>query len=112
MSLRVCLEPGCPTLTHKPRCERHRGERERARGTRQQRGYGAEHDRLRAEYQRRMDAGETFTCWRCAEAGKPHEVDPQHWHLGHDDDDRSIYRGPECPAGNLATSQRRISPDA
>lgn len=109
MSLRVCLEPGCPSLTKTTRCERHTRERDRARGTRQDRGYGSDHDRLRAEYQRRMDAGETFTCWRCAEAGKPHDVDPNDWHLGHDDDDRSVYRGPECPSGNQATSGRYLT---
>ena len=111
MSLSVCLEPGCPTLTNKTRCKAHERSRDRERGTRQERGYDAAHDRLRAEYQRRMDAGEAFVCWRCAEAGRPHDVDPKHWHLGHDDKDRRMYRGPECPAGNLATSGR-ISPRA
>jgi hypothetical protein len=54
-----------------------------------------------------MDAGERFTCWRCAEQGRPHDVDPTNWHLGHDDLDRTKYRGPECPAGNQATAGRR-----
>lgn len=79
---------------------------DRQRGTRQQRGYDAAHDRLRADYQRRMNAGEVFACWRCQEAGRPHLVDPTDWHLGHDDDDRTIYRGPECPAGNLGRGRR------
>ena len=104
--MKVCIEPGCPDLTERTRCDDHERDRERARGTRQQRGYDAAHDRLRADYQRRMDAGERFTCWRCAEAGRPHDVDPAAWHLGHDDHDRTRYRGPECPAGNLATSGR------
>ena len=112
MSLRVCAEPGCPKLVNRTRCQAHERARDKARGTRQERGYDAAHDRLRADYQRRMDAGETFTCWRCAEAGKPHQIDPNDWHLGHDDQDRTVYRGPECSAGNLATSGRNISPDA
>lgn len=110
MSMRVCAEVGCPVLveqdTRDGRCDQHRRQRDKARGTRQERGYDAAHVALRADYQRRMDHGETFTCWRCEEQGRPHDVDPANWHLGHDDLDRNEYRGPECPAGNLATSGR------
>ncbi len=108
MPKRACLGPGhgqrCPVgaLTDQPRCPSCTRTKDRARGTRQQRGYGADHDRLRADYQRRMDEGETFDCWRC---GDP--IDPAHWHLGHDDDDRTRYRGPECPPCNLPTAARR-----
>ena len=106
MTKRNCAEPGCPELVQSGRCVRHRRARDRARGSRQERGYDAAYDRVHRAYQRRMDAGETFVCWRCAELGRPHDVDPRpgHWHLGHDDTDRSVLRGPECPAGNLATS--------
>lgn len=72
-------------------------------------GYGWDHQKLRAEYKQRMAKGEQFTCWRCGLW-----VDPDSpWELGHDDHDRSIYRGPEhrgreCPqGGNRATSGRR-----
>lgn len=99
---KVCAEPGCWIISDTTRCPAHTRERDRARGTRQERGYGAEHDRLRTEYQRLMDAGVRFDCWRCK---KP--IDPQLWHLGHDDRDRSKYRGPECPPCNLATASRR-----
>ena len=51
-----------------------------------------------------MDRGEVVICWRCAENGQPHEVDPGCWDLGHDDHDRSIYRGPECRGGNRAVA--------
>lgn len=104
--MKVCLEPGCPRIQRESRCLDHRRQVEQARGTRQERGYGAEHDRLRAEYDRRMANGERFICWRCAERGRPHEVDPMYYDLGHDDLDRSRYRGPECVAGNRATSGR------
>ena len=102
MTKRVCAEPGCPALCESTRCPAHTRQRDKARGTRQQRGYDAEHDALRREYQRRMDDGETFTCWR-PDCGRP--IDPTHWHLGHDDHDRSTYRGPECPTCNLRAAR-------
>lgn len=109
--MRVCIEDGCPELTTKTRCADHARAKDKARGTREQRGYAHAHRQLRAEWQQRMDAGESVTCWRCAAKGEPHHVDPSNWDLGHDDTDRSIYRGPECTAGNRATATR-ISPRA
>jgi hypothetical protein len=49
-----------------------------------------------------MDDGEQITCWRCGEQINPHD-----WALGHDDHDRTRYRGPECPPCNYATAGRR-----
>jgi hypothetical protein len=100
---------GCPTGAVVPaghsRCAGCQRGRERQRGTRQERGYDARHDRLRARYQRRMDAGERFTCWRCLEErGVRHDVDPASWDLGHQG---GKHRGPECPARNRATAGRR-----
>lgn len=99
MPLRACAQPGCPALVRSGRCAKHRKTHERERGSRQARGYDATHDRLRADYQRQMDRGKVFVCWRpnCDEV-----IDPEHWHLGHDPYDRSIYRGPECPPCNLS----------
>ena len=99
MSKRVCSVPGCPALTDTGRCTKHRREADRARGTRQARGYDRDYDRTRARWQRRLDAGETIVCWRpdCDTV-----IDPTDWHLGHDDHDRSIIRGPECPPHNLS----------
>lgn len=99
--MRVCAEMDCPTLTDTTRCSTHTRAKERARGTRQARGYGPAHDALRADYQARMNRGEAFDCWRCGD-----EIDPEHWHLGHDDEDRSVYRGPECVPCNTATAGR------
>lgn len=48
MSLRVCPEPGCGELTNGGRCTDCKREHEKARGTKQQRGYDAEHGRIRA----------------------------------------------------------------
>ena len=103
--MKVCIKPGCPALTHTTRCPEHEREKDKARGTRQARGYDAAHDRLRADYQRRMDHGETFKCWRC---GGP--VDPNSWTLGHCDDDRGRYHGPECPPCDYAVSGRTDCP--
>ena len=98
---RPCAEPGCPTITDATRCPTHARERDKARGTRQERGYDSAHDRRRAAYQALMNRGETFHCWRCGDL-----IDPHVWHLGHDDDDRSRYRGPECVPCNTATKGR------
>ncbi|GAB2970216.1 hypothetical protein GCM10027076_03620 [Nocardioides montaniterrae] len=103
--MKVCAEPGCPALQAEPRCLEHRRQRERARGTRQQRGYDAAHDQLRADWQRRLNTGERATCWRCG-----NDLDPKAWTLGHCDDDRTIYHGPECPACDYATAGRTMCP--
>lgn len=100
--MRVCAEPSCPNVQPEARCLDHRRAYERGRGTRQQRGYDAAHIRIRASYQQRMDAGEVFACWRC---GKP--IDPNAWDLGHADNDRTKYRGPECRKCNRGTAARR-----
>ncbi len=71
-------------------------------------GYGAEHKRLRRKWAPKVKRGVVF-CWRC---GNLIELDPsrpsgEQWHLGHDDDDRSVYRGPEHAACNLRTAAHR-----
>lgn len=95
---RPCIEDGCPALTTTTRCPAHERARDKARGTRQQRGYDQAHVDLRAAYQARMDVGERFTCWRC---GGP--VDPSAWHLGHKPD-RSLPAEPQCLC-NLQTAR-------
>ena len=98
---RPCLD--CPRIGEwkRGRCDQHERARDKARGPRAHGNADATHKRTRAAYQRRIDAGETLHCWRCHEA-----IDPTDWHLGHDDDDRSIYRGPECPSCNLSAAGR------
>lgn len=85
-------------------------------GTTKQRGYGWSHEKLRAKLKPQVEAGRA-ACWRCRlpiQRG-------QAWDLGHDDLDRTRYRGPEhalaadCPAGgNRATrthaARRRAAP--
>lgn len=101
---KVCAEPGCPELHEKPRgyCEQHERQRDRARGSRQQRGYDSEHDKLRASTAQRVDR-EGFTCWRCGTRFPP----GTRFDLGHDDHYRSVYRGAECLPCNRSTASRR-----
>lgn len=106
MVSRVCTTPGCGTLIRLPstdyKCDRHKRAVDQARGSRQDRGYDAEHDKLRAAWQRRLDRGELVMCWRCLVK----QIDPTDWHLGHCDVDRTKYHGPECPPCNQATMGR------
>lgn len=99
--MKVCAEPGCPAIQREGRCLKHRRQRERARGTRQERGYGYDHQQERARVAPLVATG-NVKCWRCGEfiaADEPFD-------LGHDDQDRAKYRGPEHVACNRATAGR------
>lgn len=82
------------------RCAPCRREHEQDRGTRQERGYDAAHDHLRARWAPKVATGKV-NCWRCEERLNPLEP----WDLGHLDD-RSGYGGPEHVACNRATASR------
>jgi hypothetical protein len=71
-------------------------------GNTTERGYGAAHQAKRREYQRVVDAG-AAECWRCGDPVPP----GSEWQLGHDDDDRSKYRGVECIPCNEGTGGRK-----
>ena len=104
MARRACLETGCPKLIPHPgpsRCRKHRRQRERDRGTRQERGYDAAHDRLRKKWLPKVRAGRV-ACARCGHTIRP----GQRWDLGHHDNDRSVYTGPEHEACNRAVAGR------
>jgi hypothetical protein len=71
------------------------------RGT-SERGYGTEHQRLRAQLAPIVATG-TVACARCGElipAGEP-------WDLGHDTFDRGRYSGPEHRSCNRRWTRRR-----
>lgn len=60
------------------------------RGRTAQRGYGSDHQTTRRDWAPLVAAG-LVDCWRCGELIEPDDE----WHLGHDDADRRITRGPE-----------------
>lgn len=88
-------------LVKRGRCQTHRREKEQARGTRQARGYGNDHDRLRAEWAPKVKTGRV-RCARCHIRITPHE----RWDLGHDDHDRSKHTGPEHAYCNRSAGGR------
>jgi hypothetical protein len=69
--------------------------------SRQARGYGAAHDRLRRDWQPLVEAGQA-NCCRCGGwivPGTP-------WHLDHDDNDRRKYKGVAHAVCNLSAAGR------
>ena len=71
------------------------------------RGYGRDHRATRKLIEPTVSSGQA-TCWRCGQRILP----DQPWDLGHDDADRTKYRGPEharardCPAGGNRATMR------
>jgi hypothetical protein len=67
-----------------------------------QRGYGTAHQKQRQAWAPLVNAG-LVNCWRCNQLIQP----GQPWDLGHDDQDRTIHRGPECRHCNRSTAASR-----
>lgn len=103
--MRVCAEPKCPELTTARRCPAHTSERERARGTKQQRGYNAQHDELRRRWKPRVERGGVHC--HAAQCLMPVRLilPGQSWDLGHTDD-RTAWTGPEHSLCNRASGGR------
>ncbi|AIQ63306.1 HNH endonuclease [Paenibacillus stellifer] len=62
---RPCGQPGCPELTDKGYCDKHRKERDRRRGTAASRGYGHKWKVARDQYLK-----EHPLCVECLKVGK------------------------------------------
>lgn len=102
--MKPCLD--CKRPSPGSRCVDCARAKDKARGTRQERGYDAAHEAERKRWDPLVATG-AVKCWRCLVLLAPELP----WDLGHDDTDRSIYRGPECVRCNRATASR-ISPRA
>lgn len=96
----VCAVPQCPVIGPTRLCELHTRERNARQGSRQSRGYGAGHDRLRRVWAPRVAAG-YVVCWRCGVLIAPGTP----WDLGHSSD-RTGYNGPEHTSCSRSAPRR------
>lgn len=75
------------------------------------RGYGGEHAKLRKRITELVESGGAV-CWRCGQLIVPRKIRRKdgrlvsNWHLGHDDNDRTVYRGPEHERCNIGAVSR------
>jgi hypothetical protein len=99
---RPCPRPGCPELIGKGEraCAEHRAEYEKARGSREARGYDGAHRALRQRWAR-IIARQPVSCSRCGGPIGPGMA----WHLDHTDD-RTGYLGPSHASCNAAAGGR------
>lgn len=67
-----------------------------------EKGYGGKHQKMRERYEASVRAGGVI-CWRC---NNPIAADGP-WDLGHDDNDRTQYRGPEHVGCNRGAPHRK-----
>lgn len=103
--MRVCSQPGCPTLSTNRRCDEHASAYERRRGSRQARGYDAAHDRLRERWRPKVERGGVHChAERCLMPARLILLG-QAWDLGHTPD-RTAWTGPEHERCNRSAGGR------
>lgn len=100
-ALRVCPVPGCPELTTSGRCTNCQRQFDKDRGSRQQRGYGRDHERERERWEQRILNG-VVSCARCDTPIRPGD----RWDLDHTED-RTGYLGASCMTCNRAAGGRQ-----
>jgi hypothetical protein len=109
MPLRACKDCDRPTSRPDRRCPDCATQHSRARGNRHTRGYGSEHERLRAQWTPAVEAGavdcHATTCVMPSRRIKPGTP----WHLGHTAD-RTAWTGPEHATCNTVDGGRRSHP--
>lgn len=98
---KICAKPGCPAITSGRLCTTHSREADKARGSREQRGYGQAHRTARQALAPQVATG-TVKCARCGEYIQPGAA----WHLDHSDD-RTGYLGPSCARCNLSAAGKK-----
>ena len=81
----MCSQPGCGELVEVGKCDEHRREYDRRRGTNAQRGYGSQHRATRAAL---LPEAYGTLCLHCGERMWPHHK----LALDHTED-RTGYRG-------------------
>lgn len=86
---------------------RRRTARRAPRGSTAERGYGSEHEKLRAEWKPLVDAGQAWCAETvCVNPGGRWIKPGTPWHLAHKTD-RSGYKGPAHEGCNCADGGRR-----
>ena len=98
-AVKICATHRCPRITSARYCAEHARAHDKARGTKAQRGYNKEFQAERRVWVTMVATGEV-RCWRCLKPILP----GAEFHLGHDDSNRSIIRGPEHPFCNLSAA--------
>ena len=68
--------------------------------------YGPKHRAKRKEWEGRIARGGVY-CWR-PDCGMLLTPDSD-WHLGHDDDDPTVHRGPECASCNTSAAAHKVN---
>lgn len=80
----------------------HRRPKTEAEAARRRQYASPEHRAQVLAVQQAVAAGTAY-CWRCGKYLPPGSPA----HAGHDDHDRTVYRGPECPTCNLRSAARK-----
>jgi hypothetical protein len=75
--LRSCASPGCPELTDQGRCQAHRRQAERWRGSAASRGYGHSWTQFREWFKRQLVANDVPVVCGAALPGGPSMQDSQ-----------------------------------